>query len=214
MTDVVRSANADRLLRFVRAGASLAERAVEATRREDDGTRAHADRLVGHWRRELAPLVAVPGLGGRLTRTVVEVLAATAQGLLVLSLAELQGVTDETERVRLVARLALDEDLPQDWSAETAQDPGEADDEDEDDDRAAWQVVLQRVPKAVFATAREMWAVWRLAGKRRSGGRLWHRALSMVPVVGVAATVLGERHAVQEIAERAYAELEIPAAST
>lgn len=208
----MRNPNADRLLRFARAAGPLATRAVEATRREEDpGTRAHADRLVGHWRREMAPLVAVPGLGGRLTRTVVEVLAATAQGLLVLSLAELQGVRDETERVRLVARLALDEDLPEGWSAATAEDPGEAEDDADDEDRAVWQAVLRRASSGVATAIREMWSVWRLAGKRRSGGRLWHRAVSMLPVVGVAATVLGERHAVMEIAERAYAELGIPA---
>ncbi|OHV37684.1 MULTISPECIES: hypothetical protein [Pseudofrankia] len=115
----MRRREADTLLRFVRVARPVAATAVSVTTAddgEDGGRRAQADRIVRHWRNELVPLAALPGVGGRFTQPIREVLAGTVQGLLVLSLAQLCGVTDEGEQVRLVAALMLREDLPAGWT--------------------------------------------------------------------------------------------------
>ena len=200
----VRSSDADRLLRFTRLSAPVAAKAAELTAGDDPGSGAHADRLVGHWRREIAPLAAVPGLGGRLSMVVVEVLAATAQGLLVLSLAEVAGEDDEEARVRLVATHALGQKMPRRWSAAKASDPG---DPGGDDDSALWARVLQAAPGTVFDAAREMWAVRRLVGKRERGGAWWLSVLRFVPVAGAAAALLSEREALARVARATMAEL-------
>ena len=200
----MRRSDADRLLRFVRVAAPAASTAASLTR-GDGGARAHAERLVGHWRREGALVAAVPGLGGRLSLIVVEVLAATAQGLLVLSLADVADVDDEAERVGLVARLVLDERLPRGWSPAGASDPGQPADDDEDS--ALWATVLKAAPGTLATAAAEMWGIRRLAARRRSGGKLWHKGLRFVPVVGALGALLAERDALAEIARLAYAEL-------
>ncbi|ONH23667.1 hypothetical protein [Pseudofrankia asymbiotica] len=118
----MRKREADTLLRFVRVARPVAATAVSVTTTADDDQRAQADRIVRHWRNELVPLAALPGVGGRFTQPIREVLAGTVQGLLVLSLAQLRGVTDEREQVRLVAVLMLREDLPAGWTP-SAPDP-------------------------------------------------------------------------------------------
>jgi hypothetical protein len=118
----VRQREADTLLRFVRVARPVAATAVTVTEGSDDDRQAQADRLVRHWRNELVPLAALPGVGGRFAQPVREVLAATVQGLLVLSLAQLCDVADEDEQVRLVARLVLRDDPPPGWTSSTAAD--------------------------------------------------------------------------------------------
>lgn len=124
----MRQREADTLLRFVRAARPVAATAVAVTEGPDGDPRAQADRLVRHWRNELVPLAALPGVGGRFAQPIREVLAGTVQGLLVLSLAQVCGVMDEDEQVRLVARLVLRDDLPPGWSPSGAAEPppGEA----------------------------------------------------------------------------------------
>ena len=111
----MRTREADTLLRFVRIARPVAATAVTVTTDADDDRRAQADRIVRHWRNELVPLAALPGVGGRFTQPIREVLAGTVQGLLILSLARLCDVRDEREQVRLVAALMLREDLPAGW---------------------------------------------------------------------------------------------------
>jgi len=106
---------ADTTLCFVRAGIPVAIAAVAVTKAEDGDQRAHADRLVRHWRDELVTLAARPGLSARSARPARTALVGAARGLLVLSLAELCAVTDEAELVRLTAALVLQADLPPGW---------------------------------------------------------------------------------------------------
>jgi hypothetical protein len=124
----VRQREADTLLRFVRAARPVAATAVTVTEGPDGDQRDQADRLLRHWRNELVPLAALPGVGGRFAQPIREVLAGTVQGLLVLSLAQVCGVTDEEQQVRLVARLVLRDDPPPGWSPSGAAEtpPGEA----------------------------------------------------------------------------------------
>jgi len=240
----VREREADTLLRFVRVARPVAAGAVtvtaSASSTADDDRRAQADRIVRHWRNELVPLAALPGVGGRFAQPIREVLAGTVQGLLVLSLAQLCGVTDEREQARLVATLVLREGLPAGWRppatdagsdvgagtavgdgtavgagvdpAEVAgTEPGVAlDPENDADESAAWLLVAQGIPVAVYRAARELWTIHRLAGQRAQG-RLWHRALGNLPAVGVVGATLGERHALAHIASAAYIELGLAA---
>lgn len=53
---------------------------------------------------------------------------------------------------------------------------------------------------------KHVWAVRRVTSGRRDG-RLWHRGLSLLPVVGAAGALLGERHALAEVAARATGEI-------
>jgi hypothetical protein len=225
--DIVRRTDADTLLRLVRAAAPAAAAVVNATRDEQDDEVGQADRIVRHWRNELAPLAALPGVGGRFADPVRGVLAAAVQALLVLSLAQMCGIDDERAQVRLIAHAVLRSDLPADWPAppppaEPAEakppdggDPSPGDGDPSPAGREAWQritrraTIARRATSAVVALAREMWAVQRMAGQRAEG-RPWHRAVGSLPAVGVVGTTLGERQAVTEVATRAYAALGLP----
>lgn len=271
----MRQREADTLLRFVRVARPAATTAVTVTDEPTGDRQAQADRLVRHWRNELVPLAALPGVGGRFAQPIREVVAGTVQGLLVLSLAQLCAVTDEREQAALVARLVLRDEPPPGWSpratagpppraarldpfakrdpaakrdifavpipspadevTEPAQ-PGEADPGpagarsrstvpaqatdpdaaepledpadlgDSPEEAQTWKLVAQRTPATIVSAARELWTIHRLAGQRAEG-RLWHRALSSLPAVGLVGAALGERHALADIAAAAYAEL-------
>ncbi len=197
---LVKTADADRVLAFVRAGAAPA-RLVAGRMRTGDPAR-RAEQIALHWRSEVAVLTAAPGIGGRLTDVVVDLVGATAQGLLVLSLCELAGVTDEGERVRMVSVHVLDDKLPKGWTAVKAPVP----EEPEADDDPVWRTVLSSAPGALLTSLKTMWAVRKLTGQRAEG-RLWQRGLSNIPVIGVAGRMLGERHAMTGLARDVSAEL-------
>lgn len=213
------AADADRLARFVQLAQPMAVAAVTITRPAvagPDARRQHADRIVRHWRTELAPLAALPGFAGRFGGPVRDVLSATVQGVLALSLAQLCEVTDAHAQVRLLAQIVLDDTLPPGWTppgaeiavpsarhsgtGPTAAVNGTA------QEQAQWARVMRRVPAGIAAVAREMWAVRRLVDQRAEG-RLWHRAVANVPAVGVVGATLGERHAATETAARLYVAL-------
>ena len=101
---------------------------------------------------------------------------------------------DLRERVRVLAAVVLDSRLPDDWRPSgTEGEPAP----DQDDETARQRVV---------ALGRQVWSVRRVTKGHREG-RLWHRGLAMVPVVGAAGLLLGERHALEQVAARAAAEL-------
>jgi hypothetical protein len=230
----VRDLEADTLLRFVRLAGPVGGAAIAATFEtgEADDQHSHADRLVGHWRNELVPLAALPGIGGRLAQPVREVLAVTVQSLLVVSLAQLRGVTDEREMVRLVAALALGETLPAGWQppardgmpaapsgagpdvtkrdgpAAAAPAGPPADAVADPEEKAVWRQVAQKIPGSILEAALEIWTIHQLAGKR-ADGRLWQRVLAELPAVGVVGAVLGERRGLTDVARRSYAALGI-----
>lgn len=196
----MKTADADRLLAFVRTGAAPARLVAGGARTEDPSRRA--DQIATHWRNEVAVLTAAPGIAGRLSDVVVDIIGATAQGLLVLSLCELADLDDEQDRVRLVARHVLGEKLPRGWSPAKAAVPEEPEVEDD----PAWRRVLSAAPGALVTSLKTMWAVRKLTGKRAEG-RFWHRGLANIPVVGVAGRVLGERHAMTGLARDVAHEL-------
>ncbi|MCK9903067.1 hypothetical protein CC117_19505 [Parafrankia colletiae] len=110
----MRTGDADRLAAFVQLAQPTAAAVVSLTGPVPD-RREHADRIVRHWRTELAPLSALPAFAGRFGAPIRDVLAATVQSLLVLSLARLCEVTDVHSQVRLLAHAVLDEELPAGW---------------------------------------------------------------------------------------------------
>lgn len=182
----LRPRDADRLAAFTRAARPLAAKAVALT----DGD---ADRLVEHWRREAVVLTGVTGLGGRLAAAAQDAVSTAVQGALVVGLCEAAGVHDLRERVRVLAAAVLDAELPATW-----QPTGDEGDPDPQDDTG--------VRARLVELGRQVWAARRVSRGHRDG-RLWHRGLAMVPVVGAAGVLLGERHALVAVAARAQQEL-------
>lgn len=192
MSDLLRPADADKLAAFARAARPLAARAVTLTAR--GGPDGHTERLVGHWRREMAVLTGLTGLGGRIAAVAQNAVSFAVQGSFVLCLCEVAGVKDLRERVRLLAATVLDSRLPATWQPTGSEgEPAPGDDED-------------GLRRRVVELGRQVWSVRRVVRGRREG-RLWHRGLAMVPVVGAAGVLLGERHALEGLAERTAVEL-------
>ncbi|MBL7491989.1 hypothetical protein I6A60_10855 [Frankia sp. AgB1.9] len=199
------------LLRFVQAGQAVAATVVAAAETAGGNRADQADHVVRHWRNELVALAASPTLGGRSARPVRAALGGALQGLLVLSLADLRDVTDETELVRLVARLVVRRDLPAGWHAARTQDTDDDAGPDLLDAAAspgevkAWSMVAGRVPASVLSPARELWSTDRVGGQR-TGGRPLPRALGELPAVGLGLTLLREYRALAGVATATYAE--------
>lgn len=190
MAQTLRTRDADHLAAFARAARPVAAKAVQLTAR--GGADGHAHRLVEHWRREAVVLTGLTGLGGRLAAVAQDAVSTAVQGSLVVCLCEVAGVHDLRERTRVLAAAVLDTGLSKDWVPTGNE--GETD--DDDDERRNLLVEM----------GRQLWALRRVT-KNRQEGRRWHRAVAMVPVVGAAGLLLGERHALQEVAARASTEL-------
>ncbi len=185
MPAVLRPGDADAVASFVRAARPLSASLLRLT-----GT--DPGRVTAHWRHEVAVVAAAPGLGGRLASAAQGVVAAGAQGTLAVALCLAAGVEDEREQVRVVAVSVLERDLPEGWS------PG-AGPEVEVDRRGGLGAQLAALGRTLNANRR-------VVGGREEG-RLWHRALGMLPVVGAGGALLGERHALARVAQRARREL-------
>jgi hypothetical protein len=193
MTTPLAPADADKLAAFARAARPVTAGATALVAR--GGQDGLADRLVEHWRREAVVLTGLTGLGGRLASAAQDAVSTAVQCSLVLCLCEAADVHDLRERVRVLAAVVLDSRLPADW--QPSGDEGEPA-PGQDDETARQRLV---------ALGRQVWSVRRVTRGHREG-RLWHRGLAMLPVVGAAGLLLGERHALEEVAERAAAELD------
>jgi hypothetical protein len=125
---------------------------------------------------------------------------SAVQALVVLGVAAEHEVDDPAERIALLARVLLERDLP----------------------AARVEPLLQRVrgtyvdealgaerSRGVSGAARSLWRVARLLSRiddtldARPKGKLRHRALSNLPVVGVAGGYLSEREGLRRAASRA-----------
>lgn len=193
MSNRLRPADADKLAAFARAARPVAAKAVSLT--SAGGPDGHTERLADHWRREVAVLTGVTGLGGRLAAAAQDAVSFAVQGSFVLCLCEVAGVTDLRERVRVLAATILDSRLPDTWQPSGSEGEPVPGDDDQDGLR-----------RRVVELGRQVWSVRRVV-RGRHEGRLWHRGLSMVPVVGAAGLLLGERHALSVLAERSAVEL-------
>lgn len=175
------------------------------------GTHAWAEmdahRRSGWWvervGRFLALIAAVPGVGGVLADRlpVGDALGAAGQGLVLCAIAGEYGLRSETEQVRLLAAVLFDRDVdpmlvegfgPGKVEAASAELTSELDDSHRRHDRAT----LRAVAGTVWRLGRVLWSLGDELEKRPRG-RLLHRALGKLPVVGVLGDYLGERSALR-----------------
>lgn len=139
---------------------------------------------------------SVPGLAGVLgdRLPLQDILGAAGQGLLLCAIAGEHGVHDQSERVRLLASVLFDRDL--DPSAGTTTPP-----------TAPAPPAGRRL--GVKPAARWLWRQGRLLLavrdelEKRPHGRLYHRVLGKLPIVGMAGDYLGERSALKRAARAA-----------
>jgi hypothetical protein len=141
---------------------------------------------------------SVTGLAGALgdRLPLQDVLGAAGQGLLLCAIAGEHGVEDRETRVRLLAAVLFERDLdPRAGSAtddpETAPEPP-----------TGRRVGLKPAAKWLWRQGRLLLAVQDELGKRPHG-RFYHRALGMLPIVGLAGDYLGERSALKRAAKEA-----------
>jgi hypothetical protein len=152
-------------------------------------------------------LASVPGLAGALSDRVPvqDTLALAGQGLLLCAIAAEHGVTGQADRVRLLAAVLFQRDV------DPALAGGVVDKAEED---RATEELTEELPAAsskisVRAAARTLWRLgrrlWALGDEldKRPQGRFYHKALGMLPVVGIAGDYFGERSALKRAAKAA-----------
>lgn len=159
--------------------------------------------------RVAAGVSAAPRFAGKLADLLPlqNTVGTAVQSLVVLGVAGEHGVEAPAERVSLLARVLLDRDLPADRiepllvrSRGTYLDDALGAREDR---------------KGMGGTARTLWRAARLLSRiddaldARPKGKWLHRALSNLPVVGVAGGYVAEREGLRLAAARTAAELEV-----
>ncbi len=157
-----------------------------------------------------ALLTAIPGLGGALADQVPvqDTLGAASQGLLLCAVAGEYGVTDVGTRVRLIAWVLFHRDIA----------PGLAAGHDEAAEAHEAARLTEELTASetkhgkatVKAAAGTLWRLGRgLRGiteelEKRPRGRLLHRAIGKLPVVGMAGDYLGERSGLRQAWQSAH----------
>lgn len=193
----------DKLLDFL---AAVEVPGTAAWARMDRPQRVHWwVRRVGRFTTAIA---AVPGLGGALANKlpVAKAVGTAGQGLLLVAIAGEYGVHAERDVVAMLGAVMFGRDL--DTSHELTPD------EDSAADAAAAEIVaplrgqraitLKRLAGAMWALGRGLFAVEDELDKRPHG-RLHHRALGMIPVVGLLGKYLGEWSGLKRAARAAEA---------
>lgn len=156
-------------------------------------------------------VASVPGLGGALADRlpVQDTLALAGQGLLLCAVAGEHGVISQADRVRLLAWVLFERDIDPALAAGSAADAAE-------EDRATAELTEELTESTgrhgritVKAATRTLWrfgkTLWALGDEldKRPQGRIYHKALGMLPVVGMAGDYLGERSALKRAAKAA-----------
>jgi hypothetical protein len=155
-------------------------------------------------------LAAVPGVGGVLADRlpVQDALGAAGQGLLLCAIAGEYGIDDENDRVRLLASVLFRRDVDaalaksSTGNAEVEQKAAELTAELEESGRKHGKPTLRAIGRTVWRLGRALWALGDELEKRPQG-RLFHKALGMLPVVGALGDYLGERSALRRVAKAA-----------
>lgn len=151
---------------------------------------------------------SVTGLAGALgdRLPLQDMLGSAGQGLLLCAMAHEHEVDDRGTRVRLLARVLFDRDI------DPAVAEGKGDDAADDAVAAGLAPDLPAAEPAkgrrfgVKATAKWLWRQGRLLLaisdelEKRPHGRIYHRALGKLPVVGMAGDYFGERSALKRVA--------------
>ncbi|GAA3064227.1 hypothetical protein [Actinokineospora globicatena] len=157
-------------------------------------------------------MAAIPGIGGALADRlpIQDTLATAGQGLVLSAIAVEHGAEDSGTRVRLIAHVLFDRDIDPLLAS------GEGDlltDEEEDAATAEMTADLDESQRAhgkitPKAAAKSLWRLGRtllaLGDEldKRPQGRFYHKAMGMLPVVGMAGDYLGERSALKRAAKK------------
>ncbi|UJW35197.1 hypothetical protein L3Q67_16285 [Saccharothrix sp. AJ9571] len=162
-----------------------------------------------------ALLTSIPGLGGALADRLPlqDALGAAAQGLLLCAISGEHGITEVGDRVRLIAWVLFERDVDPVLAAgkDAAHDPSAEDSRTEALTEELSQSEHRHGRMTVKAAARTLWRLGRSLLsivdelEKRPRGGLVHRALGMLPVVGMAGDYLGERSGLKKVAKRARA---------
>ncbi|PRX49035.1 hypothetical protein B0I33_10368 [Prauserella shujinwangii] len=172
-----------------------------------------AEWWVGRVGRVTSLVTAIPGLGGALADRLPlqDTLGAASQGLVLCALAGERGVTEVGDRVRLLAWVLFERDIdPEVASGRTGAVDAAAEDAETErlteelsaSSRRHGRVTLKAFGRTLWRLGRSLLSVTDELEKRPTG-RLYHRALGMLPVVGMVGDYLGERSALKRVARRA-----------
>ncbi|SDX75488.1 hypothetical protein SAMN05421504_103718 [Amycolatopsis xylanica] len=187
------------------------------------GTAAWASMTVEertHWwihrvGRFTALVTSVPGLGGALADRlpIQDTLGAAAQGLLLCAIAGEHGVLDVGDRVRLIAWVLFDRDV--DPVVAAGKHAGhDVSEEDASTEQLTEELDESKKKHGKVTIKASLGTLWRLGRsllgiveelEKRPRGRFYHRAIGMLPVVGMAGDYLGERSGLKRVAKRADA---------
>lgn len=184
----------------------------------DSWARLTVDERAHWWVNRVGRLTAlaasVTGLAGALgdRLPLQDILGSSGQGLLLCAIASELGVDDRGTRVRLLAAVLFERELDPVVAA------GKGDDAADDaivaelTDQEPGAATAEEPPKGrrfgVKAAAKWLWRQGRMLVsisdelEKRPHGRFYHRALGMVPVVGMAGDYLGERSGLKRAAKR------------
>jgi hypothetical protein len=161
--------------------------------------------------RVTALLTAAPGLLGALSDRlpVQDTMGVASQGLLLCAIAGEHGVTDVSERVRLIGWVLFERDIQR----HVAEGRYRGYDVAAENERTA--ELSEDLPErggsrlGVKAGARTLWRLGRslvaILGEleKRPSGRFYHQALGALPVVGLVGNYFGERAGHRQVARRA-----------
>jgi len=173
-----------------------------------------------------ALLTSIPGLGGALADRlpVQDTLGAASQGLLLCAIAGEHGVLELGDRVRLIAWVLFDRDIDPVVAAgkhaapEVAERHAAA--EDVATEELTEELTESKKKHGKITLKASIGTLWRLGRslmgiveelEKRPRGRFYHRALGMLPIVGMAGDYLGERSGLKRVAKRAGKWFEVSA---
>jgi hypothetical protein len=173
------------------------------------GTQQRCEWWVGRVGRFTALLAAVPGIGGALADRlpVQDALGAAGQGLLLAAIAGEYGIRDDDRQIRLLADVLFQRDVTAvlnrvSASPEDAKAAAELTDPLAESSRRHGRITLRAIAGTVWRMGRMLWGLGEELGKRPQG-RWYHKALGMLPVVGILGDYLGERSALRRVAKEA-----------
>jgi hypothetical protein len=155
-------------------------------------------------------VASVPGLGGALADRLPlqDTLALAGQGLLLCAIAREHGVTDQADQVRLLAAVLFQRDIDPALAAGVvdaeAEDRATAELTEELDESSAkhGKVTIKAAGRTLWKFGKTLWGLGEELDKRPQG-RIYHRALGMLPVIGMAGDYFGERSALKRAAKAA-----------
>lgn len=146
-------------------------------------------------------VVSIPGLGGVVADRfpVQSTLGSASQAMVLCAVAREHGVTDEADQVRLLAhvlnRRAISRDVAVGTAARSAEQLA-ADGVGAEPERKGGRFALVAAGRALWRYGRVLRSILGELDKRPQG-RLWHRVMGKLPVVGLAGDYLGERSALK-----------------